>query len=248
LAKKKLTPRQQEWETEYKKLQRRVRDWKRKFHAIPDIPQKPKRITKQAIENLKHFKWRNISEEKKKQWRKEYEIQYENREPSVYTPKPPYTPPTEEDYFNNPDYGDDYDSEWEEQHPGWDEPDEDGYTEVVVSRDEIEAWFDRTIDSIVVEHELDGVREQLRSLVMEAADAYGDYNTYLSYLESQAGTLTELATKAMFGYIDRNLKVHQHDESALPQFATVLNLGRPLDQSQSERLEFEGWVSFDFND
>ena len=248
MAKKRLTPRQQEWETEYKKLQRRVRDWKRKFHAIPDLPQKPERITKKAIERLKQFKWRNISEEKKKQWRKEYEIQYENRDPSVYTPKPPYTPPNEQDYFNNPDYGNDYDREWEEQHPGWEEPDEDGYTETLVSRDEIEAWIEANIDSITVEHELDGVREQLEALILEAADAYGDYGEYLNYLESNSAILTDLATKAMFGYFDKKGRPYGVDDSALPQFATVLNLGNPLTQSQSERLQYEGWVSYDFND
>jgi hypothetical protein len=48
LAKKKLTPRQQEWQKEYEKLKRRVRDWKRKFHAVPDLPIKPERITKKT--------------------------------------------------------------------------------------------------------------------------------------------------------------------------------------------------------
>jgi hypothetical protein len=248
LAKKRLTPRQQEWETEYKKLKRRVSDWKRKFHAVPDLPTKPERITKKDIERLKQFKWKNIPEAMKKVWRKEYEYRYENKMPEVYQPKQQYTPPTEQDYYNNPDYGDDYDEEWEEQHSDWDEPDEDDYTETVVSRDEIEAWIERTIDTITVDRELAGIREQLRELVLEASDAYGDYGGYLNYLESQAGTLTELATRAIYGYRDRSGNIHQHDESAIPQFATVLNLGRPLESSQSERLDEEGWVSFDFND
>lgn len=248
MAKKRLTPRQQEWETEFKKLQRRVREWKRKFHAVPDLPQKPERITKKDIERLKQFKWKNIEVVVKKRWRKEYEYRYEQKDEEVYQPKPPYTPPTEPEFYDNLDYSDDYDREWEEQHPGWEEPDEDGYTETVVSRDEIEAWIDGNIETITVDRELDGVREQLHSLVLEAADAYGDYGEYLNYLEQNASTLNNLAQKAMTGYRGKGGKIYQEDSGALSEFATVLNLGRPLDQSQSERLENEGWVSYDFND
>ena len=248
MAKKKLTPRQQEWQKEYEKLKRRVRDWKRKFHAIPDLPIKPERITKKDIERLKQFKWKNIDESMKKRWRQEYEYRYENKMPEIYQPKPPYTPPTETDFYENPDYGEDYDREWEEQHPEWEEPDEDGYTETVVSRDEIEAWIDANIDSITVDRELDGVREQLQSLVLEAADAYGDYGEYLNYLEQNASRLNNLAQKAMTGYRGKGGKIYQEDPGALSEFATALNLNRPLDQSQAERLDEEGWVSFDFND
>ena len=248
MAKRRLTPRQKEWETEYKKLKRRVSDWKRKFHAVPDLPIKPDRITKKDIERLKQFKWKNISEAEKKQWRREYEYRYENKMPDVYQPKLPYTPPTETDYYTNPDYGEDYDTEWEEQHPGWDEPDEDGFTETVVSRDEIEQWINENINTIAVDRELDGVREQLSSLVLEAADAYGDYGKYLSYLEDNADTLNKLAEKAMSGYRGKGGKIYQEDSSALSEFATVLNMNRPLSQSQSERFENEGWISYDFND
>lgn len=247
MAKKRLTPRQQEWETEFKKLQRRVREWKRKFHAIPDLPQKPKRVTKKDIERLKQFKWKNIEEAVKKRWRKEYEYQYENKMPEIYVPKPPYTPPTETDFYDNLDYGDDYDREWEEQHPGWEEPDEDGYTETVVSRDEIEAWIDANISSISVDKEIPGMKERLSNLVLEAADAYGDYNDYLNYLEEHAAQLTASAEKAI-KYKRKWESGYQEESTTVSEFATILNLGRPLSQHESERLENEGWVGFDFND
>lgn len=243
-----MTENQQEWNKEYKNLKRRVKSWVKKFHAVVELPQKPERIYKKDIERLKQTTWKNISETEKKQARKEYEYRYENKIPEVYIPKPAYTPPTEQDYFNNPDYGEDYDREWEEQHPGWEEPDEDGYTETVISRDEIEAWIDANINTITVERELDGVREQLNNLVLEAADAFGDYETYLNYLEQNAIILNELAQKAISGYIGKNGKIYQEDPQALAKFATVLNLKRPLTMSQSERLENEGWVSYDFND
>lgn len=247
MAKKRLTPRQQEWEIEFKKLQRRVREWKRKFHAVPDLPQKPERITKKEIERLKQFKWKNIEESVKKRWRKEYEYRYEQKDEEVYQPKLPYTPPTEQDFLNNISF-DELEHEKQFIEPDYEEPDEDGYTETVVSRDEIEAWIDANINTITVDRELDGVREQLNSLVLEAADSYGDYGDYLNYLEQNASRLNNLAQKAMSGYRGKGGKIYQEDSGALAEFATVLNLNRPLDQSQSERLENEGWVSYDFND
>lgn len=248
MAKQRLTPRQKEWETEYKKLKRRVSDWKRKFHAVPDLPIKPERITKKDIERLKQLKWKNISEAEKKQWRREYEYRYENKMPDVYQPKLPYNPPSEQDFYNEitPEQ-----LEYEKQFVDdtyWGEPDEDGYIETVVSRDEIEAWINENINTIAVDRELDGVREQLSSLVLEAADAYGDYGEYLSYLEANADTLNKLAEKAMSGYRGKGGKIYQEDSTALSEYATVLNMNRPLSQPQSERFENEGWVSYDFND
>lgn len=242
LAKKNPTPNQKAWDEEFRKLKNRVRDWKRKFHAIPDLPEKPKRITKKDIEKLKNFKWRKIGEELKRSWRKEYERQYEEKSPEVYEEKPSYSPPTEQDYYDNDDYYDNKtpDADYEE--------DEDGYQETVVSREEIEQWIEINIGTITVDRELDGVREQLEALVLEAADSYGNYEGYLNYLEENSGTLTNLAQKAMNGYKGKNDKIYQEDSGAVSEFATVLNLGRPLAQSQSERFTDEGWVSFDFND
>lgn len=241
----------QRYEEAYRRYENRIKSWTKKFHAV--MKQIPKvkyttNISEKSIERLEKQKWGEFSERKRKEGRKQYEILYENKAPSVYTPKPPYTPPTEQDYFNNTDYGEDYDREWEEQHPFSDEPDEDGYTENVISRDEIEAWIDANINTITVERELDGVREQLNNLVLEAADQFGDYEAYLAYLEQNAGILNELAQKAISGYVGKNGKIYQEDPQALAKFATVLNLKRPLTPSQSDRLESEGWVSFDFNE
>lgn len=229
------------------RLLNRAGKWVRKFHAVADIPTKPGRATKSAIQRIKETVWKKIDEATKKQYRKEYEYQYENKMPEIYVPKPPYIPPSEQDFLNNISF-DELEHEKQFLEPDYEEPDEDGYTETVVSRDEIEAWIDANIETISVDRELDGVREQLHSLVLEAADAYGDYGDYLNYLEQNASRLNNLAQKAMNGYRGKGNKVYQEDSGALAEFATVLNLSRPLDQSQSERLENEGWVSFDFND
>lgn len=240
----------QRYEEAYKRYENRIKSWTKKFHAVvKQIPKVKftKNITEKSIERLEKQKWTKYSERKKKEARKEYEIRYENRDPSVYVPKPPYKPPTETDFLNNniPGVSQPSPQPLEEQD---ETPDEDGYIETVVSRDEIEAWIDANIETIAVDRELDGVREQLHSLVLEAADAYGDYGEYLNYLEQNASTLNNLAQKAMTGYRGKGGKVYQEDPGALSEFATVLNLNRPLDQSQAERLDEEGWVSYDFND
>ena len=211
------------------------------------MPNRPETIYKEDIERLKNINWKNIADVEKKKAREEYEYKYEQKMPEIYKPEPQYVPPSEQDYYDNPDYGED-----EEPYPWTDEEfedeDEDGYTETVDSREEIEKWIEQNIDTITVDRELDGVREQLESLILEAADAYGDYGEYLGYLEENASTLTNLAQKAMNGYRGKNGKIYQEDSSAITEFATVLNLNRPLEQSQAERFENEGWISYDFND
>lgn len=242
--KKRLTPNQAEWLEEYRKALNRVESWKNKFHAVFDMPNKPEIIYKEDIERLKNINWKNLADVEKKKAREEYEYKYEQKMPEIYKPQPPYSPQTERDWMKEPD-------EQEEQNdegPDDEEPDEDGYTRTVDSREEIEHWIEQNIDTITVDRELDGVREQLESLILEAADAYGDYGEYLGYLEENASTLTNLAQKAMNGYRGKNGKIYQEDSSAITEFATVLNLNRPLDQSQAERFENEGWISYDFND
>ena len=193
------------------------------------------------------MKWKNLADVEKKKAREEYEYKYEQKMPEVYKPEPPYSPPSEQEFFDNISFEElEYEKQFVE--PEYEEPDEDGYTETVDSREEIERWIEQNIDTITVDRELDGVREQLESLILEAADAYGDYGEYLGYLEENASTLTNLAQKAMNGYRGKNGKIYQEDSSAITEFATILNLNRPLDQSQAERFENEGWISYDFNE
>lgn len=239
----------QRYEEARRRYENRIKSWVKKFHAIiKPVPRvkHTKNITEKSIERLEKVIWPKVSERRKKEARKEYEIQYENRAPSVYVPKPAYKPPTEKDFLNNniPDVPQPLPQQSDESD---EEPDEDGYRETVVSRDEIEAWIDRNIYGIVVEKENEGAKELLENLVLEAADAYGDYEGYLNHLEANASRLNQLAEK-IIRYHAKNSAGYQEESSALSEFATILNLGRPLSTMQSERLQDEGWVSFDFND
>ena len=243
---KNLSKARQEWNTEMMRLLDRAGDWVRKFHAVADIPTKPDRATAKAIQQIKEMVWKKTDEPTKKQWRKEYEYRYENKMPEVYIPKLPYNPPTETDFINNniPEAPQSLPPSLGELD---DKPDEDGYTETVVSRDEIEAWIDANIYSISSERENEGAKELLEKITLEAADAYGDYEGYLNHLEANADRLNKLAEKAV-KYHKKGSPEKQEEQSAIAEFATILNLGRPLTPSQAERLENEGWVSYDFND
>ena len=240
----------QRYEEAYKRYENRIKSWTKKFHAVvKQIPKVKftKNISEKSIERLEKQKWTQYSERKKKEARKEYEIQYENRVPTIYKPKPTYTPPTEQDFYNNItqeelDYERQFvDDNWYEEH------DEDGYRETLVSRDEIEAWIDANINSIAVDREVDGMKDTLGRLVLEAADAYGDYEGYLNYLEENAAQLTATAEKAI-KYKRKGASSYEEESTAVSEFATILNLGRPLSVHESERLENEGWVGFDYND
>lgn len=227
------------------RLLNRAGDWVRKFHAVADIPTKPDRATKSAIQRLKEMVWKNLDEPTRKQYRKEYEYRYENKMPEIYKPKPPYKPASEKDFINNiPNVPQPASQPPEESD---EEPDEDGYTETLVSRDEIEAWIDANINSISVDREVDGMKDTLERLVLEAADAYGDYEGYLNYLEENAAQLTATAEKAI-KYKRKGSSGYEEESTAVAEFATILNLGRPLSAHESERLENEGWVGFDYND
>lgn len=240
----------QRYEEAYKRYENRIKSWTKKFHAVvKQIPKVKftKNISEKSIERLEKQKWSQYSERKKKEARKEYEIQYENRMPTVYKPKPVYTPPSEQDFYNNITL-EELEHERQFVDDNWyEEPDEDGYTETVDSRAEIEAWIDRNIYAITVERENEGAKEKLDRLVIEAADAYGDDNAYYIYLENNTARLNQLAEQVI-KYHRKGSYGYQEELVALTEFATILNLGRPLSPHESERLENEGWVGFDFND
>ena len=246
-------PRQdliQRYEEAYKRYENRIKSWTKKFHAVvKQIPKVKftKNISEKSIERLEKQKWSQYSERKKKEARKEYEIQYENRVPTVYKPKPVYTPPSEQDFYNSITL-EELEHERQFVDDNWyEEPDEDGYTETVDSRAEIMAWIDRNIYSITVERENEGAKEKLERLVIEAADQYGDDTAYYIHLENNTARLNQLSEQVI-KYHRKGSYGYQEELVALTEFATILNLGRPLSPHESERLENEGWVGFDFND
>ena len=244
----------QRYEEAYGRYENRIKSWTKKFHAVmKQVPKVKysKNITEKSIERLEKQKWGEFSQRKRKEGRKRYEILYENKSPSVYTPKPPYEPPSEQDYFNNPDYDEDYDREWEEQHPGWDEPDEDGYTYTVDSEAELRAWITEVIDSVVVTkspwgtpNEIYGERERIKQLVESAfnnaKNKFGEERKFLKYLQDNARKFNELTLKAIHGYESKGqiVYIEQGGEQALGNILTLLNFGHPISQWAEEEVTY----------
>lgn len=253
--KPRLTKNQAEWEKQYSLLKRRISDWKRNFHAVfNELPIKPQRVTKADIQRLKDITWKKLTPLQKESARKEYTYRYDEKWEDVYKPQPPYTPPTETDFYSNLDYGNEYNEEWEEQRHDWDKEDEDGYKEAVVSEDEIKAWIYNNIDAITLDEEIPNVREMLIALVEQAIFDSGHSRRYFEYLEENAGKLNELAQKAMHGHVSgrgnnqRVVYAEEGGEHAYADFAQLLNYNRVLDQRESQQLTDEGIMYFDFAD
>ena len=183
--------------------------------------------------------------------RREYEYRYENKMPDIYQPKLPYNPPSEQDFYNNITQEElDYEKQFVDD-TYYEEPVEDGYTDVVDSRALIEQWINDAIGTVTLDHEIPDVREQIISLIEDAARA-NDYSMdFYNYLEENADTINSLAEKAMHGYKKRNGEtVHEENggENALPALMTVLNYGKPLDMYQSAEYTETGHITFDTTD
>lgn len=241
----------QRYEDARRRYENRIKSWVVKFHAIiKPLPRvkHTKNITEKSIERLETVIWPKISKRRKKEAHKEYEIQYENREPSVYVPKPPYNPPTETDFLNNniPDVTQPSSQPLEEQ----DEvPDEDGYTSTIDSEAELRQWIANVIESVVVStspwgvpNEIYGERAKIIQLVESAFNnaksKFGEDIKFLRYLEENSDTFNELTLKAIHGY-ESGGQIHyieQGGEQAMGQILTLLNFGAPVSQWAEEDM------------
>ena len=198
------------------------------------------------------MKWKNLADVEKKKAREEYEYKYEQKMPEIYKPEPPYSPPTEQDWINTPDIPDDEIGANAEPDENNEEPDEDGYTETVDSRAEIEEWITKVIDTISLDREIPNVRETLIALIEDAARANDYSNDFYKYLEENSDRFNELAIKALHGYIKKSdgsiVYLEEGGENAMPAFVTLLNYGRPIDQYQSAEFTETGHITFDTTD
>ena len=234
MAKKsnKQTQLQKEWEKQYKLLKRRASSWKKVHRILYDkLPEKPKRVTKKAVEKLKETKWKHFTEEEKRTYRNKYEEAYEERIiPDPYE-NDIYNPPTEYDYFNSNDFIED--SLWE-----------DTENEPALSEEEIDAFIDETIDAILDINGIERVNENIRQIFQNLLDSLrnslGDRGFY-DFLSdpSIVDELTEAAQTGMATSPTKDTsgaeKPQAHD--AIIKFTNTLNRHKPLDAYQAEQLE-----------
>ena len=254
MAKKKSrkSPQRIEYERQYALLKRRTKDWQKTHRIlITDMPTKATRNYAKETEKIKNIKWKNISEQSKKEYKKSYDIAYEKGEIPVPKPlKTPYTPPTENDYYySNDDISNTY---WE-----------DTPNEPADERAEIDAFIDQTIEEILntdgITNANQDVKDILENLLSDLRHSLGD-TAFYEYL-SDNSTVTEL-TKIAYEAMStsppkpgKSISETKGAQSAIEHFAFVLNNHVPLDVSQardlSEMLETNGAfgsVSFEFED
>ena len=253
MAKKKhkQSPLEKEWEKQYNLLKRRTKSWEKTHRVLyNDLPSKPKRVTKESIERVKNIQWKNISEEKRKEYRQDYEEAYENRDLPIPDDNfPPYTPPSEDDFYTKESNNDDY---WWEDTPN----------EPVNTREEIDAFIEETIENILDVSGIDIPNETIRAILNTLLDnlrfSIGDDSFYEFLSDSSTvQELTEAAQTAMATSPTKNGNgtEKQQAQDAIAKFTYILNNKRPLSDIQARDLadvvESEGYyggVSFDFED
>jgi hypothetical protein len=251
MAKKsKLTPLQMEYQKEIKLLKRRTKQWQKSHRILyTDIPEMPKRVTKQSIEKIKQVRFKNLTEKQIKSAQKAYNIAYDRGElPETRKPKKEYKPPTENDFLNDNDYDyseDRYEDEFEESYSTDNEPAD--------TIEEIEGYIEQILEGVFDYSGTDRINADvdsiLRQLVDNARARMGDREFY-EFLSS-GDTVSELnrhAVNAVSGSPTGKNPNIPDSNFEIAQFATILNMNRPLSVEQSESLSFEGSINFDYSD
>ena len=237
--KKKQTPLQKEYAREERLLKRRVKSWEKTHRVLyTDIPTKPKRVTKQSVERLRNIKWENISEEKRKQYRTDYEEAYEEPQLPSTSYDDIYNPPSEYDYYNSDDF---FEDNWWEDTPN----------EPVHEEQEFSAEIEELIEQIVsggdVERGRDDVRQTLTNMLENSRTQMGDKEFYKFLKDADAlSSLQQAANEAIFKYIKRGEDYESTINSLITDFATILNMNRPISDEQAFTLQAYGTIDFDY--
>lgn len=238
----------QRYEKAYERYQNRRISWVEKFHAVvKEIPhvKYAKNITEESIKRLEREIWPKFSERKKKSARKEYERQYEEGHEGIYFPKPPYKPPTEEEWLKIP-VKDILPRTIPQEDEG---PDIDDWKPNIDSEAELRQWIVDVIESVEVTtsswgdpNEIPGERSKIIQLVESAfnnaKNKFGEDLKFLKYLEDNANEFNELTLKAIHGYESHGeiRYIEQGGEQAMGQILTLLNFGAPISQWAEEDM------------
>lgn len=235
MANKKKQPSQRklEYEEEYKRLENRVKTWKKKYKILyTDMPKKVENPNIKSVEKLRKIRYNTLTEKQIKKYKEAYEEAYEEGLiPDPYKSKNPYTPNTEDTFNKGLDTP--IEEEWE-----------DTETEPVKSREEIDAFIDETIENILDVTGIDRPNETVRDIFYNLLDSLrrslGD-TAFYEYLSDPAVVeeLTKAAQTGMATSPPKNSSdaVRQEAQDAITNFAYVLNRHRPLDSYQSKDLE-----------
>lgn len=235
MAKKKseLTDIQKEYNKEYNRLKNRVKTWEKKHRILyTKMPEKLRYPNTKSIERIKRITYNSFTEKQIKKYRAAYDEAYEEGLiPDPYKDRQPYTPNTENMYYDGLDTT--VEEEWE-----------DTYTEPVKSREEIEAFIEETIDNILdvsgIDRPNEAIRDIFDNLLNSLRRSLGDTGFY-EYLSDPA-TVEELTQAAQTGMAisptkDSSGAEKQGAQDAISKFTYALNRHRPLDIYQTKQLE-----------
>lgn len=245
MAKKKKysSPQRKQYEHELSLLKRRQKQWvKTKHYILPEIKEKKSHESyAQAAKRMKNIRLSSFTEEQKEEYRKNYEIKYEDGDltrDEKYNE--PYTAPSEEDFYN--DY-DRYDPYW------WEETENEPVQEEQEYSAEIEELIEEIVSTSDVQGGRDDVRATLRNLLDNARSQMGDKEFYRFLKDSNAlKDLQDAANEAIFKYIKKGEDYDSAINSLLSRFATILNRNRPLSDEQSYTLEAYGTIDYDYDE
>ena len=215
---------------EIQNLKRRTKYWEQKYHYKVDIPDisNVKRVTKQFVQKIHDIRYENLTEKQKKEYSRNYTRAYDNGEINIPEPQRPYEPPTESQFTSG--ISDDF-----SQIPA---DDTDFSQEPVETAEEIDAYIESMIDEILGgQNHNQEARDYLENLLWEARRNYGDKGFYeMLQDDSILRSLQESAYTAQVVSPDRNGDMRRETETAIIDFATTLNNGRPLSLDQQEML------------
>ena len=241
--KKQYSPQREEYERELALLKRREKEWiKTKHMVVSNVPKKKSNETyEQAAKRLRNIKLSSFTEEEKQEYRKNYEIKYESGDITIdkkYSDD--FTPPSENDFYNNYDS---YDDHW------WEETENEPAQEEQEYSAEIEELIEEIVSTSDVQGGRDNVRETLRTLLDNARTQMGDKAFYQFLKDSNAlKDLQDAANEAIFKYIKKGEDYDSAINSLLSRFATILNRNRPLSDEQSYTLEAYGTIDYDYDE
>lgn len=224
-----MTPLEKEYSKQLKLLKKRAKSWEKKYHIVYNIPKTPKTITKKSVEKLKNIQYKNFTDSQKKKFKREYNKSYDNGDIKKSNKKKSYSPPTENDYIEQNEkvthiYEDDFSDD-----------------DALDVTEEYDAWVDDLINEILI---LDGparnqeARNQIYNILWESRHNLGDKAFY--DLLSKGDTVTrlhELATRASMAYLKRGQSSSDVADSALLEFAYILNNNTPLTIDQTIAIQ-----------
>ena len=241
--KKRYSPQRDEYEHELELLKRRQKEWTKTKHILVlIIPEKKSNETySQAAKRLRSIKLSSFTEEEKQEYRKNYEIKYEAGDITADEKyNEGFTPPSEDDFYNNYD---DHSDHW------WEETGNEPVQEEKEYSAEIEELIEEIVSSSDVQGGRDNVRDTLRNLLDNARNQMGDNEFYKFLKDNNAlKDLQDAANEAIFKYIKKGEDYDSAINSLVSRFATILNRNRPLSDEQSYTLETYGTIDYDYDE